>query len=361
MSVTTWYGTLDGGDFEDPFIMVYAHDGTFAHSVEIFDVDQIDRALARYEDLSNASPRPPRITNAATRAIERSGEAWAVHDWARVSTGFAPEFRLLDRRSVVRLDLDRDQHLESLRRIFEMSSSSFRHEVLATRGDRLALVRQLFEGTGRSVGPSEVEALMVVEVDANGQLLTLVMLDPDDLDAAYAELDERYDHGEGSVYGHATMTRAFRRALAVRDWEALTALLAPDLTVNDHRLLGWETLHGPAPYIRALQSLVDLAPDVQLRLDNVLAMSERGVLYAPTWIGTRDGGAFEEPSLIVAELDGSKKIRRFDQYDLDQLDQARARFDAIRASPSSRSACRSCKAQRGDRRDRACPGGVRGT
>ena len=98
------------------------------------------------------------------------------------------------------------------------------------------------------------------------------------------------------------LTRAFRRALAVRDWEALAALLAPDLTVNDHRLLGWETLHGPAPYIRALQSLVDLAPDVQLRLDNVLAMSERGVLYAPTWIGTRDGGAFEEPSLIVAEL-----------------------------------------------------------
>ena len=331
--VTTWYGTLDGGDFEDPFIVVYGHDGTFAHSVEIFDVDQLDRALARYEELSSALPRPPRITNAATRAIDRMDEAWAAHDWARVCSGFAPEFRMLDRRSMVRLEPDRDQHLESMRRIFEMSSSSFRNEVLATRGDRLVLTRLRFEGSGRAIGPSEIELLAVLEVNGHGEPIAGVMLDPDDLDAAYAELDDRYDDGEGSAYGHATMTRTFRRAWAVRDWETLTALLAPDLTVNDHRLLGWETLHGPGPYIRALQSLVDLAPDVQLRLDHVLGISQRGIFYSPTWIGTREGGAFEEPSLIVAELDGSKRFRRFDQYNLDQLEEARARFDAIPASP----------------------------
>src|SRR5262249_11886957 len=55
----------------------------------------------------------------------------------------------------------------------------------------------------------------------------------------------------------------------------------------------------------------------------------RGVIYAPSWVGTRDGGAFEDPSMIVAEVDASHRIRRFDQYGVDQLDEARARFAAI--------------------------------
>jgi hypothetical protein len=53
------------------------------------------------------------------------------------------------------------------------------------------------------------------------------------------------------------------------------------------------------------------------------------VIYAPSWVGTRDGGAFEDPSMIVAEIDAAHRIRRFDQYSVDQLDEARARFAAI--------------------------------
>ena len=33
--------------------------------------------------------------------------------------------------------------------------------------------------------------------------------------------------------------------------------------------------------------------------------------------------------MIVAEIDASHRIRRFDQYGVDQLDAARARFAAI--------------------------------
>ena len=153
-----------------------------------------------------------------------------------------------------------------------------------------------------------------------------VTFDLDALDVAYAELDERYRAGEGAVHGHVATAQAFRRAFAARDWDALAALLTPDLVVHDHRLLGWETLHGPAAYVQALKSLVDLAPDVRLRLDHVVAMSEHRVLYAPTWVGTREGGAFEAPSVIVAKLDERRRFRRFDQYDLRQLDEARTLF-----------------------------------
>src|SRR5262249_56171820 len=110
---------------------------------------------------------------------------------------------------------------------------------------------------------------------------------------------------------------AFRGALAAGDWEALSTVLAPDLVVRDHRLLGWDTLHGPQAYLEAVRSLVELAPDVRLRVDHVLEMCPRGVIYAPSWVGTRDGGAFEDPSMILAEIDPPPTILRFHHYALD--------------------------------------------
>ena len=195
---------------------------------------------------------------------------------------------------------------------------------IATRGQLLSLSRSTVGGR-----LSSVEVLGLQEVSGDGRLKRTVVFDAGNSGAAFAELDARYDRGEAAPYGHGAMTRAFRSALAARDWDALSTVLAPDLVVRDHRLLGWDTLHGPQAYLEAVRSLVELAPDVQLRIDHVLEMCPRGVIYAPSWVGTRDGGAFEDPSMIVAEIDASHRIRRFDQYGVDQLDEARARFAAI--------------------------------
>jgi hypothetical protein len=255
-------------------------------------------------------------------------EAFAGRDWERAAADFAPEFTMLDRRSVVRLDLDREQHLQSLRAMFDMATTLTDH-VLATRGDRLALARARWEGAARSIGPSEAEWLLVIEMNDRGKRVAIVNFDPDDVDAAYAELDARYAAGEAAAYERvsAAMQR-FRRAFADRDWDTLTAQLAPDLFVDDHRLLGWEPLQGAAAYVDALRSMVELAPDVRFRLDHV-EICARGYLVLTTWVGTREGGAFEAPSLIVGELDGSNRVRRFDQYDVEHLEEARRRFAAI--------------------------------
>ena len=124
------------------------------------------------------------------------------------------------------------------------------------------------------------------------------------------------------------MTRTFSQAFAARDWATLATVLAPDLVVNDHRLLGWDVLHGPAEYIEALRSLVELSPDVRLRIDHI-RMAGPGFLYITTFVGTRDGGAFEAPSAIVCEVDDAGRIRRFDQYDIAQLELARAHLESI--------------------------------
>jgi len=170
----------------------------------------------------------------------------------------------------------------------------------------------------------------VVERDAAGRVAALFTFAPRDIDSAYETLDARYDAGEAATAPHAQMTRDFRRAFAARDWDALATRLAPDLVVHDHRVLGWETLRGPAAYLDALRALVDLAPDVRLRIDH-FEMAGHGAIYVPVWCGTHDGGGFETPSVIVAELDDRGRIRRFDQYDLEHVAEARARFAEIGA------------------------------
>jgi hypothetical protein len=334
----TQFGTdrASGGAYERRvlLLLVFGSDGLVAR-MEQFDSDRDAEALARFDELTGdvqgyaeltAVRASARIENAATRSAQQAGEAWEARDWERVASFRAPGFRLLDRRALSQVDLDRDRHLEDLRRSFEMASSRYTSEVLATRGERLALSRLLWSGAGRSTGPSEIEWLEVAELDDDGRFLTIVTFDPEDLDAAYAELDARYAAGEGAAHGPVSATmRAFRSAFAARDWEALAALFTPDLVVNDHRRLGWETLRGPAAYVKAMQSLVDLAPDARLRLDHVRT-SDRALFWVAGWLGTREGGAFEAPWIVVSEHDALGRVRRFDQYDLEELDAARARF-----------------------------------
>ena len=119
-------------------------------------------------------------------------------------------------------------------------------------------------------------------------------------------------------------------AFASRDWDALAMQFAPDLVVYDHRLLGWETLHSSVAYVQSLRSLIDFAPDARLRLDHV-AMSDRALLWVAGWLGTQEGGTFEALWIVVSEHDRCGKVSRFDQYDVDDLAEARARFEELRS------------------------------
>ena len=122
--------------------------------------------------------------------------------------------------------------------------------------------------------------------------------------------------------------------MADRDWEALTALLASDLVVCDHRPLGWETLHGPAMLVDTWKSLVELAPDVRMRIDHA-RVSPGGSLAVLTLLGTHEGGEFEDVRIVVHEYDVNGKIARHDiyAYDSEQLAAALARFAELRPDP----------------------------
>jgi class 3 adenylate cyclase len=290
--VVTWYGTAAGGEFEDPFVVVLTHDGRRIHALELFDLDQLDAARQRYDELE-----VEKDGSSASRAATRIVDACLAGDRERVRALVPVGFAYVDRRGDGGVVRGRDELLAA-------------PAVVATRGDRLALVR---------VGT----ALALVEVDDRGDPARLVTFAAADVEAASAELEARFAADAAAERRRGTVTRAFTAAFVARDWDALATLLAADVEVNDHRLIGWETLRGRAPYVEALRSLVELAPDVRLRIDNI-RMADRRFLYVTTWLGTREGGAFEAPSVIICELDEGGLIRRIDQYDLDHLDEARA-------------------------------------
>ncbi len=70
--------------------------------------------------------------------------------------------------------------------------------VIAARGERLILTR--ISGGGGGSGEFVNDVLGVVENDSHNQIAAIVVFDPDDFDAALAELDARYLAGEAAAH-----------------------------------------------------------------------------------------------------------------------------------------------------------------
>ncbi len=324
-------GRESGGPFERGFLTLVAANGDGLMSrFEVFDDDREVEALARFDALS-APPAPARLfETAATRAVDRFDRAWAARDWQAVAGHNAPGLRYSDRRALMQLELDHEQWIEFTRPLFEMEVSRISQEVLATRGDRLVLTRMRFEGSDGSIGPSETESLGVAEVDDRGDRIALVRFDPDQLDAAYAELDARYAAGEAAEHpAEWAVSSGLGAAFAARDWERYRAFFSPDAVVEDHRILGL----GSSSAINAVASvraMSELRPDAALRYEHI-ALTDRGVLIAVRWVGSESEGAFELPAVVVLEIGADGRIRRWDAYDPEQIDAARARFAELAA------------------------------
>jgi hypothetical protein len=188
----------------------------------------------------------------------------------------------------------------------------------------------VWRGAAGNVGPSEIEWLLLVDVNERGEHVAVVTFDPGDVEAAYDELEVRWETGEGAASPASSWLRKFRAALHRRDWDAVAAFYGPAFVGHDHRLVSWETLRGPA-FIESVRTMADLAPDARMRADHE-RVSGRAMISEGGWTGTRDGGAFESTFVTVGEFDGEGRVLRLDFYDPHHLDDARARFAEIARS-----------------------------
>ena len=95
-------------------------------------------------------------------------------------------------------------------------------DVIATRGERLALSRIRFSTLGQQPHGFVVDVLGIIEIDTDELIAARVGFDPDDIDAAFAELDARYLAGEAAVHsahvvGHLAGLRRAEPARATCD------------------------------------------------------------------------------------------------------------------------------------------------
>jgi hypothetical protein len=165
-----------------------------------FQIEQWDEALALFDEWTARAPTaelPGVRDNAAVRVLARHVEVVAARDWDRFAELLADDVVSDDRRSGVNsgVTTGREAIGDLTRGLVDVGFTTVANEVLAVRGDRLALtLRRWIRADG-----FELPTLALVEVDADERWILNVLFDADDLAGARDELDARYLAGDGAA------------------------------------------------------------------------------------------------------------------------------------------------------------------
>ena len=296
-------------------------EGDLFNRSEMFDEADLDAALTRFEELH---PPARRLENAASQVAERFQAHWVAGDWDAVAGILADNFSRDDRRRVVGAGVrhGRDESIVDMRATADLWITNATSTVVATRGARLALTRGHFSGRGQVPEAFLTELLGVIEIDADERIVALVFLDPDDIDAAFQELDARYLAGEAAA--HSRTWSAIARAHAGFNRHELPAT-TPDPVYIDHRPLTIEAVDLAA----SVRSVWDLMPDVRVYAETVHRLSELGAVVTQALQGiSQEGFEAEWRTIELVTVEGDL-ISRFEIFDEADLDAALARFEEL--------------------------------
>jgi hypothetical protein len=312
----------EGFDAEWREINLVTLDGELVSRTEFFDDVDIDTAIAKFEQLTQAVPR---LENVASRVYERLQSCFDARDWNGLAEVMAADIHRDDRRRVVNAGAirSREAAMADARAVAEMGARNAALTVIAIRGERLALIRSRFSGRDQQPEAFHTEALCVVEIDRDERVATYIMFDPDDIDAAIADLDARYVAGEAAAHPHAwsVIARAHGR-FNRRELPATT----PDWVNIDHRRV---TAFAPGDLIAYIRAAWEDMPNVRARIAAVHRLSELGAVVTTATHGTsREGFDAEWLQTDVLTIKGDL-LNRSETFDETDLDAALARFDEL--------------------------------
>ena len=286
--------------------------------VEVYEEDDVDAALARFEELR---PKSRRLENAASRADERLWGCFAARDWTRMAEAMAEDVVTVDRRRVVNGGVirGRDLQIASLRASAEAGVETMTSTIIATRGEHLALTS--VHGSFRGLDGADV--ISVVEIDADHRIAGGALFDPDELNAAFAELDARYLAGEAAAHRHTWSVIAGLYAGFNRHELPATT---PDFTYIDHRpVITIDATDLPA----SIRAVWDLTPDISIYMETVHRLTDLGAVVTHTARGVSHEDFDAEWRMIdMFTVDGDL-ISRCEMFDEADLDAALARFDEL--------------------------------
>ena len=303
-------------------IQVLTVEGDLINRCELFDEADVDAALARFDELDRQAPL---LENAATRAWSRLADAFNRRDLDGVLAAGGAEAGYEDRRKGLGDEVDGPGRRKAVLAVFEMARSSWRMEVepIAIRGDRLAVIRGCYRDIEDADRPIAVEFLNVLELGDDGRMQDSVSFDPDDIDAAFEELDARYLAGEAADHAHTwSMIAQAYAGLNRREIPPRT----PDCVNVDRRRVA--TI-AAGDEIASLRATWDLTPDFAIHIESVHRLTDLGAAFTYVAHGTsQDGFEAEWREIAIATVDGDlfNRTEIFDEVDLDA---ALARFDEL--------------------------------
>ena len=310
---------VHGSELQWARTILFVADG---QRLEVFEEDDVDVALRRFEELR---PRTRQLANAASRAYNHQKAAFAARDWDALAAILAEEVCHDDRRRVVNSGVrrGRDAVTEEIAGILEIGVKGVTTDTIATRGENLVLSRA--QTWGRDQGPEafHTDVVDIVETDAEGRIVARVVFDPDDIDAAFEEVDARYLVGEAAPYAHtwSLIARAYagfnRREIPAhtKDWVNI-----------DHR---HAAAMAPGEGVAYFPASWELAADLNVYIEAVHRLSDRGAVLTHVGKGTsREGfeAEWRTVDIVTAEGDLINRVELFDEADLDA---ALARFDEL--------------------------------
>jgi hypothetical protein len=149
------------------------------------------------------------------------------------------------------------------------------------------------------------------------------VFDPDDIDAAFAELDARYLAGEAAT--HSRIWSVVMQAEA--SWNRHEVFPSTKDWVNlDHRR---GRAFAPGELIPFLRATWNVAPDVKLQNEAVHRLSELGTVVTVVAMGTsHEGFEAEWREIGLLTFDGNQ-ISRCELFDEADLEAALARFEEL--------------------------------
>jgi hypothetical protein len=323
----TAHGTADhGGSIEMSHLRVQQWGDGRVVRMELFPTDARDLAKARFDELASVTDVHA-LENQCTRVRRTYDDRYERRRWDELVTMFSERFVSEDRRLGLGDMHDRETQMEMLRVMADLGVDRTVGIAIATRGERLGLFRtEAFDANGETLA----ELLTLNELDDDGLFVRSVLFDPDDLDPAFAELEERFIAGEGKAFAPELqvffgVSRAYNR----RDWGSYRASLHDEFVQIDHRPAGAGHVTGPHDRLRYNQTLLDLAPDAQVFITAIIALRPGWALGRQRVIGTtQDGASIELSSLVLGGIrDGLN--HRFEQFAVDDLETAVARFEEL--------------------------------
>ena len=309
----------EGFDGEWRIILLLTVEGGRINHCEVYDEADIDAALARFEELR---PQAPRLENAASQIIERYLAHFAARDWAAFAELLADDIVADDRRRVVNAGIrrGRDVHIADNRVVVEVSAPTVCSSVIATRGERLALAHVRIFNRGMS-GEVGAEVLGIAEIDSDERIVAIVTFDPDDIDAAFEELDARYLAGEAAAHAHTwSLNSALYAAFNRHELPATT----PDWIYVDHRpLVTIDDLPTSLP------AIWEQLPDIRIYMEAVHRLSDLGAVVTAAAYGSSQEGFDAEWRMIDLFTVEGDLISRCEIFDEADLDAALARFEEL--------------------------------